>query len=278
MQSKVVAAERSKGRGRHGSWFRRSPGRGGGLGMIGLLVLSACSGADGAEGCEPMQNAPHLCADGSENPDAASPSEVSDGGEVEADGQGAASSEPAAEDSQVNDGDDTTPVPASSEGPAQNWPVPDPPDEIYDPTEEGAEATLRYWWELRVYARNTGDTEPLEEFSDEACEVCEAQTDQVRTLYESGWYVQEPDNIVDLWVRPFDWDSAEVDAEAEAVVLFRLVSGSFDVYWEGALDGSEPESNEAVLSSLLLFDEHWRIGEHVYVGQDEIAGTPLGDE
>ncbi len=156
-----------------------------------------------------MQNAPHLCADGSENPDAASPSEVSDREAAEVDGQGAASSEPAAEDSEVNDSDDTTPVPASSEGPAQNWPVPDPPDEIYDPTEEGAEAALRYWWELRVYARNTGDTEPLEEFSDEACEVCDSQVGYVVEMYEQGWFVQDEDLVVESWARPMEWDNLD---------------------------------------------------------------------
>lgn len=274
MQNKGVAPERSKGRGRRGSRFRRSPGRGGGgLGMVGLLVLSACSGADGAEGCEPMQNAPHLCADGSENPEAASRAEVRDREAAEGDGQGAASSEPAAEDSEVNDGDDTTPVPASSEGPAQNWPVPDPPDEIYDPTEEGAEAALRYWWELRVYARNTGDTEPLEEFSDEACEICDLQIDRVQEMYESGWFVQEEDVLTGAWVRPMEWD----DFEDEAFAIFRLVEGGFDGYWEGSHLGKEPEGAEVAYAAHLQMSDHWTIHNFQIVDEYEEGRSELED-
>lgn len=275
VQNKVAAAERSKGRGRHGSWFRRSPGRGGaGLGMIGLLVLSACSGADGAESCEPMQNAPHLCADGSENPEAASPAEVSEREAAEGDGHGAASSDPAAEDSEVNDGDDTTPVPASSEGPAQNWPVPDPPDEIYDATEEGAEAALRYWVEVRAYSRNTGDTEPLEGASSSECRVCESQIDNIDGMYERGWFVQEPDEFVGVWVRPMEWDGLTDQAEA----VFRVIENDYEGYWDGELAFEEAGAGEGAWHSLLVFEEgSWKVGELAFLGSDEET-APGGEE
>src|SRR5690625_5138289 len=41
-----------------------------------------------------------------------------------------------------DESDEDEPIPASSEGPAQNWPEPEIPEEIYEPTEEGAEALI----------------------------------------------------------------------------------------------------------------------------------------
>ncbi|WP_341805156.1 DUF6318 family protein [Nesterenkonia salmonea] len=61
--------------------------------------------------------------------------------------------------------DTPEPIPASAAGPAQNWPEPEISEEIYEETEEGAEALLHYWWEVLNHARITGDTDLIEQFS-----------------------------------------------------------------------------------------------------------------
>lgn len=119
------------------------------------------------------------------------------------------------------------PVPASSEGPAQNWPEPELPAEAAEQTEEGVEAALRYWFETRQYARNTGDTAPLEAASYSECGFCSQQIGLVEETYEAGWLVQELDEVTENFVRFED--------EGMATAIFLLDAGAYELYWEGDL-------------------------------------------
>src|SRR5699024_1721314 len=91
------------------------------VGSAGLgLLLTACGGGVGADGAQPtvLESAP---SSPEEPTDDSTDSEESD-------------SPPSPGEEEASDAE---PVPASSEGPAENWPEPDIPEEIYEPTEEG---------------------------------------------------------------------------------------------------------------------------------------------
>lgn len=158
------------------------------------------------------------------------------------------------------------PVPASSEGPAQNWPAPEPPEEIYEDSEEGAEALIQYWFDVRHYARVTGDTEPLEDVSHEECEVCSVQIERVEEIYPGGWFVEEePFSVADLEV---------VGNEAgEILVDFLLTEHRFELYEEGELLEESPDVAPARFDAYLVFDGgSWELTEFGY------AAEPNGSE
>lgn len=157
--------------------------------------------------------------------------------------------------------EDQEPIPASSEGPAENWPEPEFPAEASEKTEEGVEAALQYWFETRQYARNTGDVGPLEEVSDENCAFCNDQIEQVEDAYEQGWYVQELDEIDDIFVR--------VEDEYVATAIFLLTQGSYEAYVDGELVGESEAQEEKGWSVALVYEEErWTIADLVYVGPE----------
>src|SRR5699024_7528270 len=61
----------------------------------------------------------------------------------------------------ASDVDPTDYIPASADGPAQNVPEPNLPAVATENTEEGAKATLEYFWEAEAYASLTGETDAM---------------------------------------------------------------------------------------------------------------------
>ena len=164
-----------------------------------------------------------------------------------------------------------TPVPASSEGPAQNWPAPEPPEEIFTPTEEGAEALLQYWFDARHYARITGDTKPLEEVSHEDCAMCDGHIDQINDVYPDAWFVEdEADLVIDVFVR--------LESTNKASGLFAIRSVSFEAYRDGELDAEDPGGRESGFGIGFMFnDEHWQIHDLRYLGDYEDDSFEQGE-
>ncbi|MDN6173133.1 MAG: DUF6318 family protein, partial [Yaniella sp.] len=81
-------------------------------------------------------------------------------------------------------------IPASADGPAQNVPEPKLPAVATENTEEGAEATLKYFWEAIDYARLTGETDPIALVSHDSCEFCDLYMEGWQDRYENGdWAV-----------------------------------------------------------------------------------------
>lgn len=204
------------------------------------LVLSSCGGDDA--GAEP--------AGADAEPSAEQPSP--DGGV----------SEP---EQSSGDGDETeepesspTPVPASSDGPAQNWPEPEVPDEIYEETEEGALAALRYWFEADLYMELTGDSVPFESASDSGCEICDARIGQFQHLYdvEEGWHVTEGASVVDPVV-------STVSQENEVSIIFTIREGELSEFdRDGQLRVEGTENALSGLEALLRFqNDRWQVRE-----------------
>lgn len=203
--------------------------------LAGALLLSACGGSPEEEGQA-----------GSEEPSAsASAIESADGGSDEeapsSDGSSqGSSSESSGGSADEGDSDGSgEPVPASSDGPAQNWPEPEAPGEISEKSEEGAEAALEYWWELYAYARNTGDTSPLANMSMSTCDYCKDRVEHTLGIYDQGdWWRQDEYGIGEV---------ALVHQEDGSYKgFFVMDEGSFISYYED----SPPESNEGTEGQL----------------------------
>lgn len=144
------------------------------------------------------------------------------------------------------------PVPASSEGPAENWPEPEIPDEIYEPTEEGAEALIQYWFDARHHARITGEVKPWIYVTHTECAVCQTMIKRTEDVYPEGWYVAKSDTVLESHVS--------LDDEFNATGLFRLEQARFEAHWEGQLHSSTPGDPESSFGYAMLFAEgRWQM-------------------
>lgn len=211
-----------------------------GVALAGALLLSACGGSpEGDSQAGPEE--PSASASSSETDDGDSGEESSSAGEPsEGSGDDGSSEESSGE-----------PVPASSEGPAQNVPVPEAPAQLTEESEEGAEAALKYWWELDAYTRNTGDTDPLKAISGEDCTFCINRVNRVIKTYDQGdWWKQKPHEIARVGLTN--------QGDGTFKGLFEINEGSFTAYYDTA--EAEPVEGEEGQSwgALLKYDgEHW---------------------
>lgn len=210
------------------------------------LVLSSCGGDDA--GAEPSG------ADGA--PSAEQPS--SDGGVSEPEqssGDGGETEEPEAS---------PTPVPASSDGPAQNWPEPEVPDEIYEETEEGALAALRYWFDTATYLQLTGEPGPFESISGSNCVVCGRTIEQFYEVYndEGAWHVTENNEVED----PI---ASSITSNREISVIFTLSESPAQVYESsGELVLDHPGDDLEAEAKLTFEDEAWLVDEVAFFADE----------
>lgn len=164
-------------------------------------------------------------------------------------------SEEAAADDADPDATDDEPVAASSEGPAENWPEPEVPDEISEETDEGAEAFIQYWFDVRHYSRLTGDTAPLEDISHPECGRCEIEYDLVDSVYPDGW-IEE-----DSAIKVAEVSSIDFVGEASAY-QFTISEPEFTVYHADKENEHVSEETGMQLILYLLFEnERWEMGD-----------------
>lgn len=177
--------------------------------------------------------------------------------------QAGAEEEPDDEASETNDedsdssddgADSNEPVPASSDGPAENWPEPEKPDAMFEETEEGAVAALEYWVELREYARNTGDTASLNTISSETCESCSGAIDAIEAVYaEDKWIEQSPDVLNDITTEQED---------DRVFIEFELEEGSFIIHSTNGPESVDEQQTRYLFDSELFFDgQEWQVQE-----------------
>lgn len=143
-------------------------------------------------------------------------------------------------------------VPASSEGPAQNVPVPEMPDEAREQTKEGLEAALEYWWEAEAYLKATGDKSVLDEVSSSDCGLCVGLMDRWTKIYElGGWAENGPATVTVQFIS--------VDGGHQSGTGSMLVSESTSQIYQpdGSLGGSGDGSEERPwVFSATYEDEH----------------------
>ncbi|MBE1514067.1 DUF6318 family protein [Nesterenkonia halotolerans] len=224
----------------------------GGLSAVGLAVVlvlsvSSCGGEDA--GAEP---------DGTSDEPSA--------GETAPEGGSSGSEEPSGEGGAAEDPESSpTPVPASSDGPAENWPEPEIPEEIYEETEEGALAALRYWFDSATYLQLTGDPEPFEAMSGPDCVICTRTTEQFDEVYnvENAWHVTENDAVSD----PL---TSTITTEGDIDILFTLSESATQVYdssGDQVLD--HPGDDLEAEASLSFGDGSWLIEEVAFFPSED---------
>lgn len=207
-----------------------------------MLLVSGCSGEGGEE---PSSSAP--MSGTSSN----SPSETSSG-------SGSGSDSAVASPSASETGDYE---PATSEGPAKKVPVPEMPEAVKEPTEEGLEAAIEYWWTTNFHLRETGDPAPFAAVSSEDCELCANQIDRWVRVYEDDAWV-----ATDLATVKFQFTDFDEEA-TKGTTAFMVSEATGEMYLkdgerveEASGDGSDDRSWTAALH----FDEdvgHWMVDD-----------------
>lgn len=139
------------------------------VGAAVAIALSACSPSDGAENTS--------------STDSNSPSSQGS--------QSATSKESSTAASPTTKSASPTPVAASSNGPAKNWPVPKMPAAAKKHTLEGAGAFSKYYFDLLEYTTWTNDSKQVAAISTSDCVVCRENIIQPANLNqkEGGWNV-----------------------------------------------------------------------------------------
>ncbi|GAB3540835.1 hypothetical protein GCM10027403_31280 [Arthrobacter tecti] len=82
----------------------------------------------------------------------------------------------------------TSPAPASSTAAAQNIAAPSTNDLMSEPTAAGAKAFLHHVFELKSYAQQTGDIEPLLASLDGA-EAAATDAEAIKAIYDDGGWI-----------------------------------------------------------------------------------------
>lgn len=163
-------------------------------------------------------------------------------------------------------------IPASADGPAQNVPEPKLPAVATENTEEGAEATLKYFWEAIDYARLTGETEQLQLVSSDNCEFCTGFFEDWSTAYEAGqWAVSHgnvEDEVTEVWLG-HDEDQNVPTAD----VMFSVSDPAVDLYNSGGdLEQASESSTEATeWFAILLYDATAQRWEIDWIGLEELV-------
>ncbi|MGP5164576.1 DUF6318 family protein [Arthrobacter rhombi] len=121
------------------------------VGVAIAIALSACSASDGAE-----------TTNSSDDKSPSAPASPSTGNK---DSSTAAS--PTTESASP------TPIAASSDGPAKNWPVPKMPAKAKKKTLKGAAAFAEYYFSLIEYTSTTTKTGPIKRHTLSACSSCQ---------------------------------------------------------------------------------------------------------
>lgn len=86
--------------------------------------------------------------------------------------------------------------PATETSPAKNVPVPEMPEAVKEPTQEGLEAAVEYWWEAGDFLRATGDSTHIDEVSTSDCELCQSQRNRWTEIYDlGGWAETGPTEV-----------------------------------------------------------------------------------
>ena len=107
---------------------------------------------------------------------------------------------------------------------ADTYTKPELPDEAKENTERGAEAAAEHFHALMGYTWNTGDVQPIQDFSDPSSQFVSSYVQDVSDLYASGWaYGSESQIMHVLKVEPIAANGADIPPNT-VTVAFRLKS------------------------------------------------------
>src|SRR5699024_6223887 len=159
--------------------------------------------------------------------------------------------------------DPTEYIPASAEGPAQNVPEPNLPAVATENTEEGAKATLEYFWEAEAYASLTGETDAMSLIATEECDFCMESINDWKQSYDKGsWAALNGD--IETEISDSQTDIDENSNKQIAHIFFQLQEPATDFYSEEGepIDSSFESPVTSDWFALLFFDataQRWKI-------------------
>ncbi|GAA1120193.1 hypothetical protein GCM10009670_07500 [Citricoccus alkalitolerans] len=137
--------------------------------------------------------------------------------------------------------------------------MPETPEAAKQPTQEGLEAAVEYWWETEHFLKATGDSSPMGDVSNDDCIACQDLIEDWTWVYgEGGWAMV---GAADIDVRV-----ASVDDVGGTFIFFTSEEPGEVFQPDGTRveDASSTGSKDIPWTGSATFDEEsevWRIDE-----------------
>ena len=141
---------------------------------------------------------------------------------------------------------------------ASTYTKPELPDEAKENTERGAELAAEYYHALLTYAWNTGDTQPLEDMSEDGDDLRDFYISAIHELYDHGWAYDVTSKVTRIVsVEPIT--EGRLGAQANTIAVVFGVTSSNGVRCVG--QKTSVESNE--YNSTFAYYVTWKNGRWV---------------
>ena len=141
---------------------------------------------------------------------------------------------------------------------ASTYTKPELPEEAKENTERGAELAAEYYHALLTYAWNTGDTQPLEDISEDGDDLRDFYISAIHELYDHGWAYDVTSKVTRIVsVEPIT--EGRLGAQANTIAVVFGVTSSNGVRCVG--QKTSVESNE--YNSTFAYYVTWKNGRWV---------------
>ena len=141
---------------------------------------------------------------------------------------------------------------------ASTYTKPELPEEAKENTERGAELAAEYYHALLTYAWNTGDTQPLEDMSEDGDDLRDFYISSIHELYDHGWAYDVTSKVTRIVsVEPIT--EGRLGAQANTIAVVFGVTSSNGVRCVG--QKTSIESNE--YNSTFAYYVTWKNGRWV---------------
>ena len=141
---------------------------------------------------------------------------------------------------------------------ASTYTKPELPEEAKENTERGAELAAEYYHALLTYAWNTGDTQPLEDMSEDGDDLRDFYISAIHELYDHGWAYDVTSKVTRIVsVEPIT--EGRLGAQANTIAVVFGVTSSNGVRCVG--QKTSVDSNE--YNSTFAYYVTWKNGRWV---------------
>ncbi|MCW3768853.1 DUF6318 family protein [Paenarthrobacter sp. PAE-2] len=139
--------------------------------------------------------------------------------------------------------------PADSKGKAENVPVPVMPELAKENSKEGLEAFIRYWYEVKSYANQTGDVSTLADLSSADCRLCNRMKKASVDSYRNGrWLAGGSFSIPAMEI---EWEPGSASHRAKVQVVQDGIA-----YFNS--DGSEGRVKDVATNDVFIVTAEYR--------------------
>ncbi|MFY9678579.1 DUF6318 family protein [Glutamicibacter protophormiae] len=154
--------------------------------------------------------------------------------------------------------------PATSEGPAENVPVPKLPAQASENSAEGAASFAEYYFELINYLVESNDSNPIKKVTSRSCEVCgKSLIDPAARAQVSGkWQVGggHTFKVVDSFISSKN--------KAAVSMVYSVASAKFYIR-PNELVSTEKSTESMRLSLVIEYDDGWQVQKIVFAEDRE---------